>query len=205
MDADDRRFIVANCLKKWNDSNPFWGHYRKWRDSDGAAKVFGFLMDRDIVGFKPWERVADNTDGWDIKIQSADALTKWWYAKLCAGGALRDVFPTYGFDRYEDVMLGEWDGESIGKGYAIALSRNSFWSGFEEWVRRTGTRNAPEEMHRKTILKGLCPSMQEVQVNRLARKPCFTFMPLEQCRAEFAQAIGGEVQAMFAENVLGEG
>ena len=183
MDRDDRRFVVSRCAKAFDTTDPFWADYRKWRDAGGAARVFGYLLDRDISGFKPWERLDDVTTSAEIKLQSADALTQWWHSVL-ESGSVAESFPIH-------EVAGDWmeNGEF---GWALAIPRKVFWTQFTDWCHENRVRNIPSSHQRKKIIQDLCYPMRESQVGLLNRKPCFTFPTLAECRDEFRRAIGGE-------------
>lgn len=188
MDKDDRRFVVSKCVKAYGGNDPFWREYKLWLANGGANFVFGYLLNRDISNFRPWERVDAINSGWDIKIQSSDALTKWWYDVLSNGDAE---------EQFQEIpSKGNWL-DNHGSGWALAISRQHFWSVFETWAHRTGARHIPEVMHRKRILTGLCPSMKDIQVSSMGRKFALCFPTLAQCRDEFARALGADARDVF--------
>ena len=191
MDRDDRRFVVSLCKKAFEPHDPFWDNYRKWMANGGAARVFGFLLDRDISAFRPWERLPEITTSWRIKLQSSDALTKWWQYVL-ESGSIQELFPLH-------ETAGNWMDASEGAGWSLAIPRKTFWAAFDEWCGRTRVRNLPEVHQRKDILREICPLAKEAQVRKLNRKPCFTFPTLAQCRVDFEQALGGG--GMFSDEI----
>lgn len=183
MDRDDRRFVVSRCKKAFDTDHPFWTDYRKWWRDGGSARVFGYLLDRDISAFKPWERLDDITTAAGIKLRSADALTQWWQSVLDAG-TVAEAFPMH-------EVAGNWM-ETQAHGWALAVPRQVFWESFLQWSQANRVRSIPTTHERKEILKDLCYPMQERQIALLNRKPCFTFPTLAECRDEFRRAIGGE-------------
>lgn len=191
MDKDDRRFVVCKCAKVWEPSDPFWVEYRKWKAAGGAARVFGALLERDISAFKPWERLPESSSSWDIKLESADALTKFWYAVLSSGD-VKEMFKG-------KLSAGNWRdtaNSSSEQGFwpwTFAIPRAAFWETFRDWVRTNSVRHAPEVHRQKDVLKDLCPSMREKQVKALDRTPCFVFQSIEQCRDEFSASMGGKI------------
>lgn len=183
MDRDDRRFVVSRCAKAFDTDHPFWTDYRKWMRDGGAARVFGYLLDRDISDFKPWERLDEITTSAEIKLQSADALTQWWHSVLEAG-SVAESFPVH-------EVAGDWM-ENQGQGWALAVPRKIFWTQFTDWCRDNRVRNIPSSHQRKKILQDLCYPMQERQIVLLNRKASFVFPTLTECREEFRRALGGD-------------
>jgi hypothetical protein len=134
----------------------------------------------------------------DIKLLSADALTK-WLKELLTNGAPEEVFVSVAnYGSIKEHYRGDWQ-HPIGAGYTLAVPRQIFWSKFEEWVKQTGTRHVPDVNSRKKLLKEKLPSLAEKQVVELDRAYCFCFQNLPQCRTEFADWLGAPVSALFTD------
>lgn len=202
MDLDDRRFLVFTNQKVWATGDPFWNEFRLWRGDnaewEGAARLFGYLLNRDISNFKPWAKPEEFTDGWDLKIKNSDAVTQWWYA------VLRDGEPEGLTTMVHDDVLGKtmtkvYGSWEVGSSIPLSVQRSELWLAHSAWVKLTGTRNNAHEMDRKNELKKLCPSMVERQLQAANRSVCFVFPDIEKCRREFADAVGAKVSDIFPE------
>ena len=202
MDLDDRRFLVFTNQKVWATGDPFWNQFRLWRGDnaewEGAARLFGYLLNRDISNFKPWAKPEEFTDGWDLKIKNSDAVTQWWYAVLRDGEPEKLtswVDSIQGKKRSE--IFGSWE---QGAAAPLAVKRSDFWAAYTDWVKQTGTRSSSHEQEWKNELKKLCPSLKEKQLKAANRSVCFVFPDLAQCRLEFSKALGAGVNEVFADS-----
>ena len=91
-DLDDARFVVLDVADEHKEDWEFFEQLLGDMDSGGLASLMYFLLnDVNIAGWHPREiPLGLRMKGWDIKINSTDSFTRWWFDCLWRGWVMTD-------------------------------------------------------------------------------------------------------------------
>lgn len=83
-DLDDRRLFVLDISDRHKEDRPYFKAIHDQMDEAGLAALMHDLMAVDLSDFDPRE-LPPNKNGFDMKLSSADSVTKWWVDTLAGG------------------------------------------------------------------------------------------------------------------------
>ena len=88
LEDDDRRFWVHRVLAEEPPAEAYFAKLYAWLDNDGSARVFGWLLQRDVSAFNPMARPPMTASKQTMLEQSQPAAVRWLRALFAAGTPL---------------------------------------------------------------------------------------------------------------------
>lgn len=180
VDADDRRFFFLRVADARKGDHAYW--QKVHQDIADASKIAAMVHDLrnfGLNGFNVRERPKTRAL-MDQKLRSLSGFERYWYDVLHSGAFGPGVHP---------VPLGEWSGPC----FVSTTGLMTGWKEFEKGQRLFGPR---QERDAHKALERLCPSANGVRRKLMHSSQVrgFSLPSLPAARAEFANAIGGDVE-----------
>ncbi|AWD21114.1 hypothetical protein B6K69_05060 [Fuscovulum blasticum] len=176
----ERRFFVLDVSPAHAKDTAYFGAIWKEQANGGAGALLHFLQSFDLGGFdvrNPPETAALTRQ----KLEGLRNVEAWWHDRLSEGTLSTDEFS-------EDRT--DWEGE------AITVSRAMLRRNYEDWLSRKrwhGNVASSEDFSKR--LRILCSGLKDHRARVSGgRERQYVLPPLAECRAAFAEFIGGEME-----------
>ena len=184
IDFDDRRFVIfdlSNCYKQ--DQDYFAAIYAE-RDRGGREALMYDLRYEDLEGFHPRNKPRSRF-GFDMKVRSADTVTRWLYECLQAGKLVGEPGPLGG------VIV------ESGNVWETSYAKDMVRLAYQYWCRQQNERHPMADSMVFKQLKRLLPEMgvsRPTDEKSRKRYWCATFPELGSARRSFEKAMNAEGQ-----------
>lgn len=104
MGIDDRRFLVLEASDARKEDKTYFRALAEQMANGGLQALLWDLQHEDLAGFDVRTKPA-SPHGFDIKLRSADPLTRWWFETLHKGTAVVGLEFNEDTDHWETVPL----------------------------------------------------------------------------------------------------
>lgn len=189
----ERRFLLQRANQRWkDDTRKFDALNRQLKDGGLEALLFD-LLDRDIEGWSPRDRIPSTGASIDQKIRNMGPVPAWWFNILCEG--------EWPFEPAQE----EGDSYELTKFFKQDVRAN-----FDEHCHRSGIRSPGANGRSVDVLfaaelKKLVPRLEDrmkakVPTDRIdvkslgdGRAWCYGLPTVDDCRVAMETVLGGPV------------
>jgi phage/plasmid-associated DNA primase len=182
VEADDRRFMVLDVAPVFKQDTVFFGALIAQLNSGGREALMHDLMVEDISSFSPRNKPA-TPYGADIKLRSADSVTRWLFECLDAN-AYDSVLESY---KFRQPMFDATGSRAI-------FGKASLFAGYQYWCKASSERYPVQRAQFFKRMRDLLgASMADTRPAAAAggsRERVLVFSNIEDCRHEFELAAG---------------
>jgi hypothetical protein len=188
IDCDDRRFIVLDLSDCRKQDKPYFAAIHAEMGRGGREALMYDLQNEDLDGFHPREKPRSRF-GFDMKVRSADSVTRWLYECLQAGKLVGEPAP-----------LGGMTVDS-GNVWEASYAKDMVTLAYQHWCRRQNERHPESESNLYKKLKKLIPEMGDsrpTDPKTAKRYRCATFPDLGGARLSFENAMNAVGQIEWA-------
>ncbi len=174
VDADDRRFLFLRMSDARKGDFAYWDALHGAIDDPAVIAAFLFCLQRYPLGNFNVRQRPTTSEHMDQKLRSLTGFNRYWYECLQVGKPTGAYGP-------------EWEQGAFVSTEDLQRSLNEYQKGTRRW-------DPPQGRDIRTALKRLCPSAIARRRMRHSRQERGYILPsLPDARAEFAAAMGGEV------------
>lgn len=185
IDIDDRRFLPMDVSDIHKQDHKYFAAFHQQMDNGGYEALMYDLLQEDLTGFLV-EKKPDSPFGLDMKIKSADSVTRWLYEALQMG-----IFQARGYGTFATYSSGDsWPKEE---------DKDKLYGAYILYCGQMRDHHPEERSNMFKIFNRLLgDAVKEVRPNAKPLLPqwesrrvrVFRFSSLSKCRANFAQNIG---------------
>lgn len=193
----ERRFLLQRANLRWKDNTAKFDALNRQLKEGGLEAMLFDLLDRDIVGWSPRDRIPSTGASVDQKIRNMGPIPAWWFNILCEG--------EWPFEPAQDATDGEDDDRAVTKFFKQDV-RNDF----DEHCHRSGIRSPGANGRSVDVLfaaelKKMVPGLEDrmkarvpsdrIDVKALGdgRAWCYGLPRVEDCRRSMEALLGGPV------------
>ena len=181
VEADDRRFILLDVAPKYKQDTVFFAALHAELDNGGREALMHDLLTEDLTGFSPRNRPA-SPFGADMKLRSADTVTRWLFECLDANGFSYSHMPNFKQSLFDQI------------GGSAVLHKEEFFNSYQHWCKTSPDRYPiARDQFFKRLYELLGPSMTETRPSAPSGQPrerALVLLGLGACRIEFEVAAG---------------
>lgn len=174
VDEDDRRFLFLRVSEEHKGDYAYWDAFHSAISDPATIAAFLFCLQRYPLGDFNVRQRPTTSEHMDQKLRSLTGFDRYWYECLQVGKPTGAVGP-------------EWAQSTF-------VSTENLQRGLNEYQKGTRRWDPPQGRDIRTALERLCPSATKQRRMRQNRQERGYILPsLPDARAEFAAAMGGEV------------
>jgi hypothetical protein len=180
VDVDDRRFLVADVSDAHQRDHAYFKAIHDELEAGGLSALMHDLMHENLTGFHPRNK-PQTQYGADLKLQSADSVTRWWYEVLDKG-----ELPV-------DRLYGEYVSDMSGGVWPDDITKDTLFREYQVFCKEQGERHPCRQSDLFKRLKVLAPSCRDYRPKAARPGPRgrrLKLCSLKKARAEFEAVIG---------------
>ncbi len=182
IDLDDRRYLVLDLSEFRKQDKPYFAAIRKQMDGGGLEALMHDLLQEDIRDFHPRDKPR-SPFGVDMKLRSADTVTRWIYECLQDRRLHGQVITSVGGAVTEEDV------------WHLGQPKFMVHSAYHNWCERQKERYPDPSSLFFRKLKKLIPGLTDRRPTAddgKSRQRCIDFPEVDTMRKAFEKSMGAE-------------